>query len=686
MGVVELCLRHPYTKGYYKDDFFVIQDNAEALLGRHFCERYNLVILNIPKHIRNSNINQSFHPDDCDINLLSHSDFFNSLIYKQYYKVFEGLGKVPFEYKIRLDPNVTPVVHPPRRVPLSLQDRLKQQLVAMEQAGIITPVTEPTKWVNCLLIVKKKNGSLRLCLDPRDLNKAILREHFSIPTLDDIIHSFHGKKFFTVIDMSQGFYQVPLDEASSLICTFNTPFGRYRMSFGISSAPEVSQRINMSIFGDVDGVNIIFDDLIVAAENILEHDRILSEVFSKTLKNGVRFNIDKIQYCVGSVKYMSHIVTNQGVSADPEKIAAIRDMLAPQSVADLRRLMGMLAYISKFIPKMADFTEPLRSLLKKNSMFQWSQNHAVALERIKQTIVSLPLLKFFNPKSEIVIQADASSFGLGAYLVHKEGPVAYASRSLTDCERNYAQIEKELLAIVFACNKFDRYIYGQPVTVHSDHRPLESIFKKSVHDTSPRLQRLLLKLLRYQLTVKYVPGKDLYIPDTLSRAPHTNVSRESELESEMAMAVHTLLKALSIPPNRHEDLVQGTLKDPHLVQVINYSQNGWPHTKAEAAKDVQPFWDCRQDITIADGLVLMNNRVIAPVSEHHNLLGKLHAAHQGIDKMKKLAHNYVYWSGIDKERYMLSCGVCLNYRNLPKKETLMPHDIPDRPWESIYLL
>ena len=158
-------------------------------------------------------------------------------------------------------------------------------------------------------------------------------------------------------------------------------------------------------------------DLIVAAENILEHDRILSEAF----KNGVRFNINKIQYCVGSVKYMGHIiiVTNQGVSADPEKIAAIRDIPAPQSVADLRRLMGMLAYISKFIPKMADFTEPLRSLLKKNSMFQWSQNHAVAFERIKQTIVSLSLLKFFNPKSEIVIQAGASSFGLGACLVQK---------------------------------------------------------------------------------------------------------------------------------------------------------------------------------------------------------------------------------------------------------------------------
>ena len=183
---------------------------------------------------------------------------------------------------------------------------------------------------------------------------------------------------------------------------------------------------------------------------LLEFLRILSEVFHKALKNGVRFNVDKIKFCVRSAKYMGHIVTNQGVKADPEKIAAIKDLPTPQSVTDLRRVMGMIAYITKYIPNMADFTEPLRFLLKKNSMFQRSQNHTIAFERIKQIIVSLSPLKFFNPKSEIVMQADASSYGLGACLVQKEGPVAYASSSLTYCDRNYAQIEKELLAIVFA--------------------------------------------------------------------------------------------------------------------------------------------------------------------------------------------------------------------------------------------
>ncbi|GBL73729.1 Uncharacterized protein K02A2.6 [Araneus ventricosus] len=230
----------------------------------------------------------------------------NELI-KQYKDVFTGTGEFPDEpYHITLKDNAIPVIHPPRRVLQALQPKLKETLDKLEKEKIGSKVNKPTDWVQRLVIVEKPNGNLRLCLDPRDLNKVIKREHYQIPSADDIISRLEGKKIFSVVDLKDGFWHVPLDEVSSEICTFNTPFGRCKfnkMPFGIASAPEIFQKRNQKLFGDIEGVEIYFDDIIVAGNDEASHDAIMSKVLERARSVNLKLNPDKLQYRVSEVKF-----------------------------------------------------------------------------------------------------------------------------------------------------------------------------------------------------------------------------------------------------------------------------------------------------------------------------------------------------------------------------------------------
>ena len=243
----------------------------------------------------------------------------------------------------------------------------------------------------------------------------------------------------------------------------------------------------------------------------------MKKLLENVVKN-VKFNPDKLQYKVKEVKYMGNIISESGLKPDSEKVRAILDMPLPKSKEELRRFLGMVNFFSKFMPSQSSITDPLRQLLKKGSVWFWSHEHAAAGEQLKQILSCQPVLKFFDPAKPVKLQVDASKSGLGACLLQDGHPVAYASRSLSSAEVNYAQIEKELVAVVFGCEKFHCYVYGNPIDVDSDHKPLVSISTKPLAQASPRLQRLLLRLQRYDVTINYLPGKYMYVADALSRA------------------------------------------------------------------------------------------------------------------------------------------------------------------------
>ncbi|XP_030848894.1 uncharacterized protein K02A2.6-like [Strongylocentrotus purpuratus] len=279
-------------------------------------------------------------------------------IVDDYEDVFEGLGCVPGKHHITLKEHAQPVQHACRKIPFPLRNQLKDELDKMERLKVITPVDEPSDWVSSLVVVMKKNNQLRVCLDPRDLNRSIKREHYQLPSRDEITAQFAGAKYFSKFDASSGFWQIELDEESSRLCTFITPFGRYRflrLPFGVCSAPEVFHKIVHNLFAHIPGVNTMMDVIVVWGSTQQEHDTRLKQVLDIAQEANLKLNRDKCEFNVSQMTFIGDVISGfeQGVQPDPKKVAAILNMERPQNKQDVQRFLGMINYQGKFIPDLS---------------------------------------------------------------------------------------------------------------------------------------------------------------------------------------------------------------------------------------------------------------------------------------------------------------------------------------------
>ena len=295
------------------------------------------------------------------------------------------------------------------------------------------------------------------------------------------------------LDANSGFWQIPLSEESRLLTTFITPFGRYafnKLPFGISSAPEIFQRRMNRIVEGLEGVVCQMDDMLVFGKDEGEHRERLAKVLKRLESAHVTLNPSKCEFNKTTIKFLGHVIDRTGVKADPDKTQAITRMEAPRSVSDLRRFLGLVNQLGKFSPNIAEITQPLRELLSSKRAWLWGPDQEKAFASVKEELVKPTTLTLYDPTVQVKISADASSFGLGAILLQQEKgdwrPVAYASRSMTPTERRYAQIEKEALALTWACGKFSDYVLGRKFSIKTDHKPLIPLLnsKESRRSTS----------------------------------------------------------------------------------------------------------------------------------------------------------------------------------------------------------
>ena len=464
----------------FKLHFVVVSESRTPIIGVSACSKLGLVkrVYMVDK----DQYSNSQEPKQKEVSTVQN-------LTESYKDVFEGLGCLPGEHKIQLDETVPPVIHPCRKVPFALHDKLKQELDRMEKAEVICKVEEPTTWVSSIVLPIKKNGALRVCLDPRDLNKAIKREHFKLPSREEVMSQFKDAKYFSKLDASSGFWQMKLDKTSSMYTCFNTPFGRYRflrLPFGISSAPEVYHKAIHMLLEHIKGTSSFMDDIIVWGKTIEEHDQRLKAVLETIRRANLKLNKSKCVFGVHELTFLGDVISDKGIKPDPAKIQAIEQFPAPTNKQEVQRFLGMVNYQGKYVPDLSTKSYCLRRLLEEKNMFQWKQEEQNCFEELKKVLTSRPVLKFYDPDRDIRISSDASKSGLGAVLLQKHDdkwlPVAYASRAMTTAEKNYAQIEKEMLAITFACERFHQFIYGQSIQVETDHKPQEAIFKKFLSD------------------------------------------------------------------------------------------------------------------------------------------------------------------------------------------------------------
>ena len=384
-------------------------------------------------------------------------------VLKEYSDVFQGTGKLKGQYKLEIEENAKPVVHPPRRVPVALKGKLKRELERLQSLGIIEKVIEPTPWVSSLVIVQKPNGQIRVCLDPKDLNKVLKRSHYPSPTVEDILPELTRAKVFSTVDAKNGFWHVELNDDSSCLTRFNSPFGRFcrrRLPFGLCSAPEEFQRrLNHALDG-LTGVLTIHDDILIFGERstkeeaLTDRDNNFHSLMRRCREQNIKLNQDKVNLRRKEVPFMGHVISEKGLQADPAKVKAVLEIPTPTDVASVQRFIGFTNYLSKFLPRLSDTLEPLRKLTSPDVECFWTDIHDSAVRQVKLPVTKASVLKFFDSTESLTLQCDASDKGLGAILLQKGQPLAYVSRALTDAESRYAQIEKEPLAVVTVWKRF----------------------------------------------------------------------------------------------------------------------------------------------------------------------------------------------------------------------------------------
>ena len=599
-----------------------------------------------------------------------------------YSDVFDGsIGCIPGQYHIKLSESADPVVVPPRPVPVAIRKQVKEELDHLERCAIIRKVEEPTEWVSPMVCVRKPTGRVRLCIDPHHLNKSIKREHYPMRSLDDILTRLSGSKYFSVLDAYMGFYQICLDENSSYMTTFSTPFGRYRhlrMPMGISSAPEIYQRAMDDIFGDLDGVEVVMDDILVHGSSAEDHTRRLEAVLMRARKVNLKLNSNKTKVAQSEVNYVGHLLSSEGVKPNADRIKSIVNMREPQNIAELQTILGMISYVAKFIPHLSDLNAPLREL-KKSKEWLWGSKEQNAFERIKRALTSKPLLKYYDVDKPVTLSVDASRKGLGAAVI-QDGVVAYASRALTPTEQRYAQIELEMLAIVFGCQRFHHLIYGKAdVTIESDHKPLENLHKKPLHSAPMRIQRMMLKLQPYTYTVRYEKGINLGLADCLSRLPQPAKPGDIDSEEYQVCRVDTLTC------DSHDKIASATAEDDELQAVKKIILTGWPDTRTEVPPLAVPYWEHRDELATYENLVFRGERICVPKSLRPDMLKLLHAPHLGIVYTKQRARDIIFWPRMNSqiEDLVSKCPICLEFRNKNQKEPMNSYPVPKLPWSQV---
>ena len=599
----------------------------------------------------------------------------------EFQDVFTGLGCITTDCHLYTDPSVEPVIDPPRRIPYAIRDQVKAELERMENLGVIVRETKPTPWVNSMTIVQKPN-KIRVCLDPTKLNKAIQRSHHPTKTVEEVAASMPNATIMSSFDASCGFWQIGLDEESSKLCTFNTPWGRYRFTrlpFGISTSGDIFNQVMSEIFRDIDGVEIVVDDILVHASSAQEHDRRVRQMLQRARESKLTLNPKKAKVGLTEIEYVGHVISKDGLKPSRERVKAVVDMPTPQCKEDVQRFTAMLGYLQKFIPNLSKETKPLREILAKNVAWHWDERHDAAFEKLKNLVTSTPVLKLYDVTKPIRLQVDASKSGIGAVAIQDGHPIAYGSKALDDTQAQYAVIEKELLAICFGCKKFHDYVFGKPVIIETDHKPLLGVMSKPLHMLSARMQRMRMRLQRYDLHLVYKPGKEMFIADTLSRAYLNNTKPNDLFDDTIEVNV------VQISDQKLQEFRESTARDPALQCLKQAVLHGWPECSYNAPSEIKPYFAFRDEITYESQLLFKGSRLIVPINLRSDMLKRIHESHMGIVKSKQLARDIIFWPGMGAqiEDVIARCSTCQANRKSQASEPMISHDIPGTPWAKV---
>ena len=395
-------------------------------------------------------------------------------------------------HKVRINPDVKPIREKLRPIPYALRPAVRDEIQRLLNEGVIEKTSAPT-WLSNPVVSMKKNGKIRLCVDLRNPNKAVITDVYPIPRVEDLMHKMNGKTIFSIIDLSEAYLQLfPLHVESRDLTSFIHEDGAYRFTrvpYGLSSAPSAFQSMLCSILNDIPDANCFFGDVILASSNISKHEMLKKQVLQRFTDVGLKINLDKSIFNQPSVEFLGFTVDAEGVRPARNKVAALIDSPLPQTAGELRTLLGALGFYSKFIRNWSTLVAPLRDILNENSKpFALTQDNIALIKRLKLMISQSQALTPYDPNKPVILSTDASSVGIGGTIFHvdpstgKTSVIEFASRTLSKSERKFSTIEKEGLAIVWACEKWRPYLLCREFIIETDRQPLQLIFGTKGYD------------------------------------------------------------------------------------------------------------------------------------------------------------------------------------------------------------
>ncbi|KAG7594099.1 Zinc finger CCHC-type [Arabidopsis thaliana x Arabidopsis arenosa] len=580
-------------------------------------------------------------------------------IANEFTDVFEAVRGLPPDrsdpFTIELELGTTPISKAPYRMAPAEMAELKKQLEELLDKGFIRPSSSP--WGAPVLFVKKKDSSFRLCIDYRGLNKVTVKNKYPLPRIDELLDKLRGARWFSKIDLASGYHQILIEPSDVRKTAFRTRYGHYEfvvMPFGLTNAPAAFMKMMNGIFREfLDEFVIIFiDDILVYSKDRETHQNHIRTVLERLREQKLFAKLSKCSFWQRSIGFLGHIISDQGVSVDPEKIRSIKEWPRPKNATEIRSFLGLAGYYRRFVKGFASMAQPMTRLTGKDTKFQWSEECEKSFSELKSMLTSALVLTLPETDEPYMVYTDASIMGLGCVLMQRGRVIAYASRQLRKHEGNYPTHDLEMAAVVFALKIWRSYLYGAKVQIFTDHKSLKYIFTQP--DLNLRQRRWMELVADYDLDIAYHPGKANQVADSLSRR-RCEVEAEKNQEALINMMGTLHLNALS---KEFEPLGLGAADQADLLSRIRLAQEKDQDLNKWAENNKTEYQ------TSNNGTIVVNGRICVPdIKEYYHWVG-----------MKK-----------DVARWVARCPTC----QLVKAESQVPSGLvqslpmPEWKWDHV---
>lgn len=606
-------------------------------------------------------------------------------------------GQVKFEIKDDVIPCKTPYF----RIPIGLESIVDKKLDELEQMEIIEKVHEHSEWISPMIVVPKGQNDVRLVLDMRRPNLSIKRIHHTVPVLEDFLPRLKGSEYFSKIDIKNAFHHLELHRDSREITTFMTNRGLYRFTrllFGVNCAPEIFQHYMEQVLRGIPNCFVMIDDILVYGKE-RQHDESLKRVLGAIKSNNLELNNTKCVTKVKEVNFLGFYITTTGSRPAKDKSEAVRSFREPKTAAEIESFLGLINFLGSYIEDLATKQKPLRNAAKraKTEKFTWGKPERKAFEDLKEAVAKAPERTYFDNSAETILYTDASPVGLGAALIQlqKDGNgeiddktgkvklipkvIAFAAKTLTPTEQNYAQTQREALAIPWACEKFYIYLIGRHFRLLTDHQALAYLFSRKATTTrrveTLRANRWAVRVMGYDFTAEWCRGVD-NIADVLSRLSQLSPIPFSDDGPHYVAAIENWNGMETV---QSEEILKESKKCEEIKQVLEALQtNIW-------SKELRNYQAIQNELRNIEGMLCRENKVVIPKSLREKVLRISHEGHPGETAMKRDLRSKVWWPAMGRavDVYVAACLECTAVSRQNPPEELLMTKLPTEAWEKI---